>query len=126
MAMDVVEHDDHFAVKADLPGMDKNDINVEVDGKVLTIKVSWNLALCGNGSRQSGSFHSASMLTPISPTFTCRWTRRRRKKRKVPKKARKALNGTVTNAVPRSSNAPSDFPTNATWIKSRLVMRTGF
>jgi HSP20 family protein len=36
-AMDVVETDDHFVVKADLPGLSENDVKIEVDDNVLTI-----------------------------------------------------------------------------------------
>jgi HSP20 family protein len=36
-AMDVVETDDHFVLRADLPGLSENDVKIEVDDKVLTI-----------------------------------------------------------------------------------------
>jgi HSP20 family protein len=36
-AMDVVEADDHFVLRADLPGMAEGDVNIEVDDNVLTI-----------------------------------------------------------------------------------------
>jgi len=35
--MDLVETDDHFVLKADLPGLDANDVAIEVEDKVLTI-----------------------------------------------------------------------------------------
>jgi HSP20 family protein len=36
-AMDLVETDDHFVLRADLPGMSESDVNIEVEDRVLTI-----------------------------------------------------------------------------------------
>jgi HSP20 family protein len=36
-AMDLVEADDHFVVKADLPGLGEDDVAIEVQDNVLTI-----------------------------------------------------------------------------------------
>ena len=36
-AMDLVETDDHLVLRADLPGLEKDDVNVEVKDGVLTI-----------------------------------------------------------------------------------------
>jgi HSP20 family protein len=36
-AMDLVETDDHFVLKADLPGLDESDVNIEVEDNVLTV-----------------------------------------------------------------------------------------
>jgi len=36
-AMDLVETDEHFVLKADLPGLTEADVNVEVEDNVLTI-----------------------------------------------------------------------------------------
>jgi HSP20 family protein len=36
-AMDLVEADDHFVLKADLPGLDENNVAIEVEGDVLTV-----------------------------------------------------------------------------------------
>jgi HSP20 family protein len=36
-AMDLVETDEHFVLKADLPGLDESDVNIEVDDNVLTV-----------------------------------------------------------------------------------------
>jgi HSP20 family protein len=36
-AMDVVEADGHYVLRADLPGLAENDVNIEVDDNVLTI-----------------------------------------------------------------------------------------
>jgi HSP20 family protein len=36
-AMDVVEADDHFVLRADLPGLSENDVNIELEDNVLTI-----------------------------------------------------------------------------------------
>src|SRR3954452_3934230 len=36
-AMDLVETDDHFVLRADLPGLGADDVNIEVEDSVLTI-----------------------------------------------------------------------------------------
>jgi HSP20 family protein len=36
-AMDLVETDEHFVLKADLPGISENDVNIEVENNVLTV-----------------------------------------------------------------------------------------
>ena len=36
-AMDLVERGDHFVLKADLPGLSEEDVNIEVEDRVLTI-----------------------------------------------------------------------------------------
>ncbi|HEY3020377.1 MAG TPA: Hsp20/alpha crystallin family protein [Solirubrobacteraceae bacterium] len=36
-AMDLVETDDHFVLKADLPGLGPDDVNIEVEDNVLTV-----------------------------------------------------------------------------------------
>jgi HSP20 family protein len=36
-AMDVVETDDHYVLRTDLPGLDESDVNVELENNVLTI-----------------------------------------------------------------------------------------
>lgn len=36
-AMDLVETDDHFVLKADLPGLNEGDVNIEVEDNVLTV-----------------------------------------------------------------------------------------
>ena len=36
-AMDLVEADDHFVLKADLPGLSEDDVNIEVRDNALTI-----------------------------------------------------------------------------------------
>src|SRR3954470_21752580 len=36
-AMDLVETDDHFVLRADLPGMSEDDINIEFEDRTLTI-----------------------------------------------------------------------------------------
>lgn len=36
-AMDVVERDDHYVLRADLPGVREEDISVQLDGDVLTV-----------------------------------------------------------------------------------------
>lgn len=37
-AFDIAEADDHFAVKADLPGIDPRDLDISLAGNVLTIR----------------------------------------------------------------------------------------
>ena len=36
-AMDLVENDDGFVLRADLPGLSENDVNVELEDNVLTV-----------------------------------------------------------------------------------------
>ena len=36
-AMDLVETDDHFVLRADLPGMTQDDISIEVEDRALTV-----------------------------------------------------------------------------------------
>jgi HSP20 family protein len=36
-AMDLVETDEHFVLKADLPGLSDEDVHIDVDGDVLTV-----------------------------------------------------------------------------------------
>ncbi len=36
-AMDLVETGEHFVLKADLPGMTENDVNIELENNVLTV-----------------------------------------------------------------------------------------
>jgi HSP20 family protein len=36
-AMDLIETDEHFVLKADLPGITENDVNIEVENNVLTV-----------------------------------------------------------------------------------------
>jgi HSP20 family protein len=36
-SMDLVETQDHFVLKADLPGMSENEVNIELENNVLTI-----------------------------------------------------------------------------------------
>ena len=36
-AMDLVETDEHFVLKADLPGLAEDDVNIEVEDNVLTV-----------------------------------------------------------------------------------------
>jgi HSP20 family protein len=36
-AMDLVEVDDHFVLKADLPGLSEDDVSIEVNDNVLTV-----------------------------------------------------------------------------------------
>ena len=38
---DITEADGHYIVQADVPGVSKDDIDVRVDGKLLTISAEW-------------------------------------------------------------------------------------
>ncbi|MGM0590385.1 MAG: archaeal heat shock protein Hsp14 [Halobacteriota archaeon] len=40
MAIDVTDHDDEFVVTADLPGFEKEDIDLTIDGRTLTISAT--------------------------------------------------------------------------------------
>ena len=35
--MDLVETEDHFVLRADLPGLSEEDVNIEVEDRVLTV-----------------------------------------------------------------------------------------
>ncbi len=37
-SIDVLDQDDHIVVRAEIPGVDKNDLNVSINGNVLSIK----------------------------------------------------------------------------------------
>jgi HSP20 family protein len=68
-AMDIVETDDHYVLRADLPGLSEGDVNVELENSVLTIsgKRSSEHEERKNGyyrvERSSGSF-SRSVKVP--------------------------------------------------------------
>src|ERR671920_2080248 len=36
-AMDLIETEDHFVLRADLPGLGEEDVNIEVEDRVLTV-----------------------------------------------------------------------------------------
>ena len=67
-AMDLVETDDHFVLKADLPGLDSGDVNIEVEDNVLTVsgerKVEHETSKEGyyRLERSSGEFRRALTL----------------------------------------------------------------
>ncbi|MDQ3769538.1 MAG: Hsp20/alpha crystallin family protein [Actinomycetota bacterium] len=42
-AMDLVEESDHFVLRADLPGLDQNDVKLEVEGDTLTLSGERNV-----------------------------------------------------------------------------------
>ena len=41
--VDVIDKDDHFLLKADLPGVKKEDIKIELDGKFMMISAEQNV-----------------------------------------------------------------------------------
>src|SRR5436190_11003386 len=67
-AMDLVETEDHFVLKADLPGLDAGDVNIEVEDNVLTVsgerKVEHEASREGfyRVERASGSFRRSLTL----------------------------------------------------------------
>jgi len=67
-AMDLVETDDHFVLKADLPGLGADDVNIEVEDNVLTVsgerKVEHESSREGfyRVERASGSFRRSLTL----------------------------------------------------------------
>src|SRR5437868_5799346 len=67
-AMDLVETEEHFVLKADLPGLDANDVNIEVEDNVLTVsghrKVEHEASREGfyRVERASGSFRRSLTL----------------------------------------------------------------
>lgn len=42
-AMDLVEESEHFVLRADLPGLDENDVKLEVEGDTLTLSGERNV-----------------------------------------------------------------------------------
>ena len=63
MKVDITENDDAYLVKAELPGIDKNDIDVQIDGKTISINAKVNRSTTLNEGervirreRYSGSF----------------------------------------------------------------------
>jgi HSP20 family protein len=67
--MDLVEDGDHYVLRADLPGLDESDVNIELDDRVLTISGERRSASeqRGNGyqrlERATGGF-SRSLTLP--------------------------------------------------------------
>src|SRR2546423_9031815 len=61
-AMDLVESGDHFVLRADLPGMDVEDVKIELEDTVLTISGERKVEHAGEGEgfyrveRASGAF----------------------------------------------------------------------
>ncbi len=42
LAVDIRENDDDYVIKADFPGMDKDDIKVSIDNNMLTIEAEYD------------------------------------------------------------------------------------
>ena len=55
-AVDLYEKDDHFVIKAELPGVDKNDIKVDLKDRVLTL----------SGERAYDSIGHPALLRPAT------------------------------------------------------------
>ena len=68
-AMDLVEEDEHYVLRADLPGMKEDDVNIELENNVLSVSGERKHESTdkGNGfyrmERSSGSF-SRSLTLP--------------------------------------------------------------
>ena len=68
-AMDLVETDDHFVLRADLPGMSEDDVKIELEDNTLTVSGERKAEHESNGEgfyrveRASGSF-SRSLTLP--------------------------------------------------------------
>jgi|SRR5579859_1107236 len=71
--VDLVEKDDHYVVKAELPGIDPSKVDIRVEGNVLTLKGDYE----EEGEKQEGEYHlherrqgsftrSFSLPTPIN------------------------------------------------------------
>jgi HSP20 family protein len=57
--MDVAESEDHYAVKAEIPGVRKEDISVSIDGNQVTISAETRLEKEDKKGRQMRSFSLA-------------------------------------------------------------------
>lgn len=66
-AMDLVETDDHFVLKADLPGLDESDISLEFEDGVLTLsgerKIEHEVRKEGYYRLERGTGHFRRQLT---------------------------------------------------------------
>jgi HSP20 family protein len=58
-ALDVVETDEHFVLRADLPGLSENDVSIEFDDNVLTI----------SGERKSEHEHTGKGYYRVERSF---------------------------------------------------------
>src|SRR5919202_6168507 len=66
-AMDLVEHDDHFVLRADLPGMTDDDINIEVRDNTLTLSGERKAE---HEDRQRGWYRLESQFGKLSPALS--------------------------------------------------------
>ncbi len=51
--VDLLEKDDHYIVKAELPGFDPSKVDIRVEGNLLTLKGEYNQ----EGEKQEGEYH---------------------------------------------------------------------
>src|SRR3954469_8561419 len=63
-AMDLVEHDDHFTLRADLPGMSEADVNIEVRDNTLTLSGERQAE---HEERQRGYYRLEPQFGQLSP-----------------------------------------------------------
>ena len=67
--VDVEELDDHIKVIAELPGFDKGEIEIQLEGNVLTIRGKKPKKKVANFCVESGPRASRA----LNVDFTCRW-----------------------------------------------------
>ena len=63
--IDLTEHEDSYAVKAEIPGVRKEDIDVRVDGKMLTISAEVKKAAAGEQIVVVDHNHPVALLAPL-------------------------------------------------------------
>jgi HSP20 family protein len=66
-AMDLVEHDDHFLLRADLPGLTENDVNIELNDGSLTISGERRAE---HARQERGFYRLERQFGPFSRTLT--------------------------------------------------------
>jgi HSP20 family protein len=66
-AMDLVETEDHFVLRADLPGVSEEDVKIEVDDRVLTVSGERK---ADHESRQEGFYRVERAFGSFSRSLT--------------------------------------------------------
>jgi HSP20 family protein len=66
-AMDLVEHDDHFLLRADLPGLTESDVNIELNDGSLTISGERKAE---HASKERGFYRLERQFGSFSRTLT--------------------------------------------------------
>ena len=70
---DVVDKGDRYQVKAEMPGVKKEDIKLSFDDGVLTIKAEHNTEK-KEGSERASGLMTQILRTSMQPTLTASWT----------------------------------------------------